>query len=208
MLFWWISLFIVSFCKMSFCSVECHSANRHCTECLCIKFHCTECHFAMCYSDDYHSAWHFSADWHAAMCHLVLILLSFCRVSLCQMSLSWMLRRQKSKLKLKLGKINEEIIFRFHFRFCFSQSKFQFHVLTKHFFNVMHQQKKCCQAILSTRHFVYSPCNWVRVNQHLVFPQCPASALCFPHRASWRGAEICRHWAENCHVNLPLPLVI
>ncbi len=46
----------------------------------------------------------------------------------------------------------------------------------------------------------------VRVNQHLIFPQCPASALCFPCRASWRGAEICRRWAENGHVNLPLPV--
>ncbi len=38
----------------------------------------------------------------------------------------------------------------------------------------------------------------VRVNKRLVFPQRPASALCFPRRASWRGAE-------NGHVNLPLP---
>jgi hypothetical protein len=47
----------------------------------------------------------------------------------------------------------------------------------------------------------------VRVNQRLIFPQCPTSALCFSRRASWRGAEICRRWAENGHVNLPLPII-
>jgi hypothetical protein len=27
----------------------------------------------------------------------------------------------------------------------------------------------------------------------------------FVGRATWQGAEICQHWAENVHVDLPLP---
>ncbi len=34
----------------------------------------------------------------------------------------------------------------------------------------------------------------------------PPPTYVFVGRASWRGAEIRQHWAENCHVNLPLPL--